>query len=79
MPVYLFLIPPLLIWLFWYRGVVVVSRFASTYRDRAFLYVMPVFAMVALLLLLFGGKATMAELMALLARAYALKLPRVPK
>ena len=65
MPVFFFL-PPLVIWLFWYVRIVTISRLASTDRDRAFLYVIPVIAMVALLLLLFGEKATTAEIGALL-------------
>ena len=51
MPVFFFL-PPLVIWLFWYVRIVTISRLASTDRERAFLYVIPVIAMVALLLLL---------------------------
>lgn len=66
MPVLVFL-PPLAIWLYWYLRLFAISRLASTDRDRALLYVMPVIAMIALLLLLFGGKATMAEIGVLLA------------
>lgn len=61
-----FYLPLLLIWLVWYLRILVISRFASTDRDRALLYVMPAIAAVALLLSLFGGKATLADLGGLL-------------
>ena len=57
-----FLLAPALIWLYWYLGIVPITRFASTDRDRLVLYVMPVVAMIALLLVLFGGNTPLAQL-----------------